>query len=332
MPESPTSAVGVEPSAERADAPDPRSVGRRIEALLEASSAAGPAARERSEELVRLVVDLYGAGLERLLELVDGVGGLDGDLLARLADDELVASLLLVSGLHPYGLEERIARALDSVRPYLGSHGGDIEFVGVSETGQVRLRMLGSCDGCPSSSVTLELAVTEAIEAAAPETTGIVVEEAPARPAVASGLIPVEALRVRTGASTPEPGGGLVGTHVRLGDDADDADVPDGAVRHRSLDGVPVLLCRWRDVLYAYRDLCPECSADFTAGTGSAQLSRALGGAPVVTCPSCTRHFDVHLAGAAIEPGAGHLEPFPLLQRGDQLEIVLPSTAPAGVR
>ena len=62
------------------------------------------------------------------------------------------------------------------MRPYLGSHGGDVELLEVTDDGVVRLRLLGSCDGCPSSSVTLKLAVEDAIEAAAPEVTGIEVE------------------------------------------------------------------------------------------------------------------------------------------------------------
>ena len=69
--------------------------------LLEAASAGGRVARERAEELVRLVVDLYGAGLERLLEIVHEAGRLDDDLLAQLAADDLVAGLLAVHGLHP---------------------------------------------------------------------------------------------------------------------------------------------------------------------------------------------------------------------------------------
>ena len=71
-------------------------------------------------------------------------------------------------GLHPDDVETRVARALDGVRPYLGSHGGDVELVGLTDDGVVRLRMLGSCDGCPSSSVTLTLAVETAIRDAAP--------------------------------------------------------------------------------------------------------------------------------------------------------------------
>ncbi len=85
-----------------------RANGERIEHLLDASAAGGPLAKERAEELVRLVVELYGAGLERVLEIVHDAGGLNDEALDGLADDALVTSLLLVHGLHPYSVEERI--------------------------------------------------------------------------------------------------------------------------------------------------------------------------------------------------------------------------------
>ncbi len=155
---------------------DPASCGERIELLLEASAAAGPVARERAEELVRLVVELYGAGLERLMELAYDAGALSDELLAAMAGDPLVSSLLLVHGLHPYGVEERVERALDEVRPYLGSHGGDMRLLEVTDEGVVRLEMLGSCDGCGSSAATLENSVDGAIRTAAPEIVAIEVE------------------------------------------------------------------------------------------------------------------------------------------------------------
>src|SRR5687767_3620052 len=115
--------------------PDLRATGERIDTLLDASASGGAVARERAEELVRLVTDLYGAGLERFLDLLHESGRLDDDLLAQLADDDLLASLLLVHGLHPYGVETRVEHALESVRPYLGSHGGDVELLAVTDDG-----------------------------------------------------------------------------------------------------------------------------------------------------------------------------------------------------
>jgi Fe-S cluster biogenesis protein NfuA len=184
---------------------DPRAAGERIEQLIDALGTAGPVARERAEELVRVVVDLYGAGVERMLEIVDDGGGLTGSTLDALADDELVSGLLVVHGLHPYGVAERVERALESVRPYLRSHGGDVELLGLrdGEDGAgvtASLRLVGHCDGCAGSTATLQSAVEGAVEAAAPEVVRIEVAAptAPSHPAPTAPLIPVESLTVRT--------------------------------------------------------------------------------------------------------------------------------------
>ena len=187
--------------------PDLRVTGERIETLLDAASAGGVVMRERAEELGRLVVDLYGAGLERLLEILHERGRLDDEVLDALAGDDLVASLLLVHGLHPEDTATRVERALDGVRPYLGSHHGDVELVAVTDDGVVRLRLLGSCDGCASSSATLTQAVEGAVLKAAPEVTAIEVEAPSARPDVirAGELIPLDTLRVRRPDGSSEP-------------------------------------------------------------------------------------------------------------------------------
>jgi Fe-S cluster biogenesis protein NfuA/nitrite reductase/ring-hydroxylating ferredoxin subunit len=291
--------------------PDLRVAGERIESLLEAASTGGRVARERAEELVRLVVDLYGAGLERLLEIVHESGRLDDELLDRLAADDLVASLLAVHGLHPDAVETRVARALDSVRPYLGSHGGDVELLGLTDDGRVRLRMLGSCDGCPSSSVTLTLAVETAIREAAPEVSGIEVEEAPAADARDASVIPVTALRSRldAGASSPIRSGGVDWTTVDgLGD------LAPGEVDVFSVAGVAVVGTRIGTELYAYRDRCPSCDGSLANGVVARRLGGAAGDA-VLRCPTCNGHYDVRHAGRGLDGTGLHLEPVPLLVR-----------------
>ena len=158
-----------------AQAKNLRAVGDRIEELTgELRALADPRARETAEELVRLLVEFYGEGLGRILEIVYESPGA-GELFDRFADDQLVASLLLLHGLHPLSVETRVQNALEKVRPYLGSHEGDVRLLGI-EDGVVRLRLEGSCHGCPSSAVTMKLAVERAIEEAAPEVTRIEVE------------------------------------------------------------------------------------------------------------------------------------------------------------
>ena len=304
-----------------AEPPDWRAAGDRIETLLDASSAGGAAARDRAEELVRLVADLYGAGLERVLELMHEHGHLDDATLDALAGDDLVASLLLVHGLHPYGVRQRVEQALDSVRPYLGSHNGDVELIEVTDDGVVRLRLLGSCDGCPSSSVTLKLAVEGAIEAAAPEVSAIEVQTPAAEPA--GGIIPATALFARLGpaAGTATDGGTWLPVPELVG-------LPSGAVRPARAGDTAILGCRIGADLFAFRDRCARC-AESLAG---ASLARRLGGAAdaaVLTCPGCHAHYDVRRAGACLDEAGLHLDPLPLLADGVSVSVAVPTPVPA---
>lgn len=302
-------------AVDTAAAVDPATTGERIERLLEACTAAGPIARERAEELVRLVVELYGSGLERVLELAHEAGALDDELLGALAADELVSSLLLVHGLHPYSVQERVERALDDVRPYLGSHGGDVRLLEVTDDGVVRLQLLGSCDGCASSAVTLELAVDEAIRTAAPEIVRIDAEEA-AKDVGAPNLIPVAQLSVRLRAA--EQSGGVVWTPVVRVDD-----VPVGGLHRATVGGLELLLCRLLSGVYAYRDSCAGCGQTFE-GAGL-QRSPAAPGSGVLTCRGCGAHFDVRAAGVDLDVAGRHLDPVPLLERDGTVEVAVRS-------
>ncbi|BBZ07329.1 hypothetical protein MDOR_14980 [Mycolicibacterium doricum] len=264
-----------------------RTAGERIQTLLDASSAGGAAARERAEQLVGEVTDLYGAALGRVLGLAVSA---DPDLVDAVAADPLVASLLLVHGMHPHSVERRITDALDTVRPYLGSHGGDVHLLGV-DGDTARLRFAGSCKSCPSSAVTLELAVEDAIRAAAPEieTIEVVTEE---RDSVDS-VIPAESLFTRVHASAswlPVPGL---------------AEILPGEVGGFAVAGTPVLVCRLGDTLYAYRDRCGRCDASMAGARLDGEVLR---------CPRCDAGFDVVRAGAGVE-GLERLEPVPVLRR-----------------
>jgi hypothetical protein len=139
---------------ERSGRADVRASGVRVEELLAGFDRPLPLAqtRARAEELVRSLVQLYGAGLDRILEIVDAEASADADrVFTALCDDPLVSGLLAVHGLHPLTAVERVQRALDGVRPYIESHEGRVEVLGV-EGSIVSLRMAGSCDGCPDIS------------------------------------------------------------------------------------------------------------------------------------------------------------------------------------
>ncbi len=302
-------------------AADWRAAGERIDVLIDASAAGGVVARERAEELVRLVADLYGAGLERVLDIMHEHGHLDDEVLESLARDDLVASLLLVHGLHPYDVHTRVEEALESVRPYLGSHGGDVELLGVTDE-VVRLRLLGSCESCPSSSVTLKLAVEGAIEAAAPEITTIEVETATAE--TSGPVIPVESLFSRVGETDNRHADGGASWHQL----PELLDVPSGGVAPVLAGPVPVLVCRVGTDLFAFRNRCARCGQSMD----EAVLARRLGGASgdaVLRCPRCSAHYDVRRAGACLDAEELHLDPLPLLADGATVSVAVPAPVSA---
>jgi Fe-S cluster biogenesis protein NfuA/nitrite reductase/ring-hydroxylating ferredoxin subunit len=250
----------------------------RVEALLEGLDALpDPAARETATGLVRALLELYGDGLRRI------AGRVGDDALADLAADELVGHLLMLHDLHPVPLLERVRSALDAVRPYLESHGGDVELLAI-EDGVARVRLDGSCDGCPSSAATLKLAIEDAIAKAAPEVERVEADGLAEPPAAAPA-----ARREWT------PAGTL-------------ADVADGEPALRDVAGATVLFARIGERVYAYRPACPGCG-------------RLLGGTAAdgrhLACAGCGRRYDLRLAGrCAGDPGV-HLDPVPLLPDGD---------------
>lgn len=256
-----------------------RGAGDRIQTLLDASAASGGAARERAEALVAEVVGLYGAALQRI------TSSLPQASLATLTDDELVASLLLVHGLHPHDVRRRVSDALERVRPYLGSHGGDIELVDVTDD-VVRLRFAGNCTSCPSSAVTLELAVQDAIRAAAPEVGSIdVVTNGAAVAGAPQSVIPVESLMAK------------VHRHPhRWHPAADLADLHRGEVGGFVVAGTTLVACRVDGGVFAYLDRCGACGQSLAG----ARLRDTT-----LECPLCGSGFDIVHAGYG---GDSHLD------------------------
>jgi Fe-S cluster biogenesis protein NfuA/nitrite reductase/ring-hydroxylating ferredoxin subunit len=265
----------------------------RIEQLLEQLEAtAGPATWGRVQELVERLLDLYGAALKRIVE----EGGSDSAWLRAVAEDQAVSGLLILHGLHPLSAEERARRALQRVRPYLGSHSGDVELLSIDEAGRARLRLVGTCRGCPSSRATVEGMIRRALEDAAPELSEIDVE----------------------GVAEPPPSGSVASAGVanaRWRDLDGLPPLPEGKRCAIELEGVQVLLIGGARNQLAYRNQCPACGA---------RLDGAVLEEPVLACAGCGRRFDVAKAGRAVDTKGPHLQPFPLLQQNGALRISLP--------
>ena len=220
-----------------------------------------------------------------------------------LIQDEGVRGLLLIHGLHPISLQDRLAEALDKVRPYMKSHGGDVELLSL-EDDFARLRLRGHCESCPSSTVTLELAVRSAIEEACPDLAGFEVEGAQKNHATATnGATPAYE---HTPNAAPE--------WTRL---ASAEEIPDGGFRAIRTENESLFVCKLDDQLYAYRDLCPACNLPLHLG----ELREGL-----IVC-SLGHCFDVRRAGASPNDPQMHLNPVPLLMKDGVAKVVLGRTS-----
>jgi Fe-S cluster biogenesis protein NfuA/nitrite reductase/ring-hydroxylating ferredoxin subunit len=258
----------------------------RVDALLgEIEHLPDPGAREKATEMVQALLDLYGEGFARAL------ARLDDERRAAIADDELVSHLLLLHDLHPVPVEERVRRALDDVRPYLESHGGNVELVAVQD-GAARVRLQGSCSGCPSSTMTLKLAIEDAIGKAAPDIESVEAEGVSAPPS--PPLLQIEMSDALAPKGSPDDAWATAGALPELSS---------GGVVLKTVAGERVLFLRVADTFYAYRPACPSC--------GESLEGAVLEGAEL-DC-SCGLRYDVRRAGRCLDEPEVHLDPVPLL-------------------
>jgi Fe-S cluster biogenesis protein NfuA len=163
---------------------------KSIEILLsEIESVADPNLRTNVRQLVQLVMDLHGAGLERIMERIQAAGEGGENIVQKLGRDELVSSLLVLHGLHPLDIEARVTEALNKVRPRLRSHDTEVELLSM-QAGELRLRLQANGHGCGSTAQTLKEMVENAIYQAAPDITSLVIESPPDK----QGFVPLEML------------------------------------------------------------------------------------------------------------------------------------------
>ncbi len=310
-------------SAVESEAPD-RLFERVQELQGRLDATADEETRQLAGELVSAVVEMYGAGLERIFSSPDGER-----MAASLSEDPVIATLLLIHDLHPVSLEQRVQEALDTVRPYMESHGGNVELLSVDD-GVARIHLRGSCSDCSASSVTLELAVKRALEEAAPDLAGLEVEgvapqmtglalpmsEGPAGdelPMVMSGgpgaaeLPTVPAVAAAAAATAPP----AVASWIELDSLAA---LGLGTLTGVQVGGGELVVANVEGTLLAYRDRCTGC--------GSA-LHDGLLTEGALACPSCHRSFFLPRAGRSLDDEQLQLEPVPLLREQDHVKVAL---------
>ncbi|MBA2304538.1 MAG: NifU family protein [Acidobacteria bacterium] len=165
---------------------------QRVEALVETvQRTADPSVRAATQELVEAILDLHGAGLDRMLEIVSGVADNGAAMMDRFTRDELIASVLLLHGLHPVDFDTRVDKAIESLGAPLQAQGGAIELLSIEE-GVVRLRLSRSGRGC-SGSTALQQTIRGAFYEAAPDLQRLDIDEVTEPAPVA--VVPLSSLR-----------------------------------------------------------------------------------------------------------------------------------------
>jgi Fe-S cluster biogenesis protein NfuA/nitrite reductase/ring-hydroxylating ferredoxin subunit len=269
-------------------------LGERLQKLLgQIETVPYPLAKELIQECMEAVPAFYGHGLSRIIQIVKGAGP-EGRPYHELIHDDVVKGLLLIHDSHPLDLEARLRGALDKVRPYLMSHGGNVELISL-ENEVAKLRLQGTCKSCASSSVTLELAIRHAIEQACPDLIRFDVE----------GGVP-DAAHL---ADTQPAGSKAVVWHA-----VEDAGrLAEGDWLPVRIEQLRLVICKVNGTFYAYRNRCPACNVPFDAGSFAGGFL------------SCARghHYDVVHAGSCKEIPAAHLDPFPLLFQEGAVKVAL---------
>lgn len=265
------------------------------------------------EELLSTVLDLHGEALSRMLDALGPRGQAATDrLLERMAEDDLIRGVLLLHGLHPMDLRSRVEGALESVRPYMKTHGGGVELIDVAGD-IVRIRLEGHCQGCPSSAVTLKLAVEKAIYEAAPDVSAIEVVEPADAPASGPPLMAGLVALPMANAAPPRPSTAPSGEWITLAARA--THIENGSVLKTAADGEAVVIARAGNVFYAYVASCPACEGRLEGAT--------LDGA-VLVCDRCEARYDIRRAGAGVGTDF-RIEPLPLLEESGVLRIAIPA-------
>jgi len=283
--------------------------------------------RMLAEELAGSIVQLYGEGIERIFAALAHDGASAAEVREALVQDGVVASLMLIHGIYPVPLEERVIEALDSVRPYMESHGGNVQLEGIDENNVAHLRLEGHCKGCAASASTMELAIEKALEEFAPDLLGVEVQGVvePAQGHAPPSLMPMDnalPMAIHQGAKAlAGKGGGL----PMAGHGAPEPAPP----THKwvELDGVgtlprgsmtsangSLLVANVAGTLLAYRDTCAGCGAS---------LARAVLDGGTLACSECDRHFDLPRAGRCREEDGLQLQPVPLLRKNGSVQVAV---------
>jgi Fe-S cluster biogenesis protein NfuA len=132
----------------------------------------GDGSNTAARELVQLLMEVHGTGLNRLLEIVYESGESGEAIIAKAGEDPIVRHLLVLYSLHPEPMESRVLKALDAAAPRLRKMDSEVELIGISD-GAVQVRVTTAGHGCGSTARSAQSIVEEMTYDMAPDLTSL---------------------------------------------------------------------------------------------------------------------------------------------------------------
>ena len=260
------------------------------------------------EDTPRGAVKAYGLAIEALngeaiRRLVAALKREPAALAAMktAVSDEVVYAVLRRHGIIKPSLTERVEAALESIRPMLASHGGDVELVSISPP-SIEVKFTGSCDGCPASQLTFHAGVKKAVEDACPEITEILQVKG-------TGATTEGGESVRFVSPFALGSGGSWQPAVKL------QDIPERGVKAIVLDGEKILLSRRGSIVTCFQNSCAHLGLALDDG-------EVVNG--IITCPYHGFQYDLASGECLTEP-AVQLQPHSVRVIGNRVEVRLQS-------
>jgi Fe-S cluster biogenesis protein NfuA/nitrite reductase/ring-hydroxylating ferredoxin subunit len=275
------------------DPVDLQDLAKRVDTTVAAIRELEGEAREKALAMKTAVEKFHKSALTRVIQLLkaDPRGK---ELLFEMVDEPEIFAMLSMHGLIRPDLTSRVRCVIENVRPYMQSHGGDVELLEVTAD-TVKLRLAGSCNGCSQSAVTLRNGVEEALRESVPEIAQI--EVAPNEPGPA--LISVESL------TKANQKGWIPGPAPE--------DLEDGKPFRMEGENGGILILRMGNQIQAFRNACAHMGLPLDGG----MVDREAG---TITCPWHGFRFDC-LTGECLTAPHAQLETFPLRLEGGIIHV-----------
>ncbi len=264
--------------------PDVQSLAKRVDDAVQAVRDLKGDAREKALAMKTAIEEFHKSALTQVIQILkaDPRGK---ELLFEMVDQPDIYALLSMHGLIRPDLGSRVRKVIENVRPYMQSHGGDVELLEVTSD-TVRLRLAGACNGCSMSAVTLRNGVEEALRENVPEITQI--EVVPNEPTPA--LISVESI------VNAQQKGWITGPHAEA--------LEDGKPLRMEGENGGILLIRMGNQIQAFRNACAHMGLPLEGG----MVDKEAG---TITCPWHGFRFDCRTGECLTAPHA-QLESVPL--------------------